>query len=60
MRETGIADRWRGWRQIQNLCGFSTPTAMGIKSDVKKYLIKHKQFFSDNFIFYFKVAIVGS
>jgi hypothetical protein len=38
MTETSIADSsgnllvcltLRGWRHIQNLCGFSTPTAMG-------------------------------
>jgi hypothetical protein len=39
MSETSIADRWRYWRQIQNLCGFSTPTAMGQSFIITLYFV---------------------
>jgi hypothetical protein len=29
LRQTLVSLTLRGWRHIQNLCGFSTPTAMG-------------------------------
>jgi hypothetical protein len=39
MSETSIADRWRYWRHIQNLCGFSTPTAMGQSFIITLYFV---------------------
>jgi hypothetical protein len=30
---------WRGWRHIQNLCGFLTPTAMGQSFIMTLYII---------------------